>query len=70
MGWTTTGWPGDSQPKGYTDQQVSQADPGDSTGALAPEQAQQALDRFLTALSGQPAPSRRWWVGRSGFEQG
>lgn len=70
VGWTTTGWPGDSQPKGYTDQQVSQADPGDSTGALAPEQAQQALDRFLTALSGQPAPSRRWWVGRSGFEQG
>jgi hypothetical protein len=69
VGWTTTGWPGDVQPRGYTAAQVSEPDPAPAT-PLTPAQARTALDRFLPAAGGQPAGSARWWRARPGYRNG
>jgi len=70
VGWTTTNWPGDTQPRGYTPAQVSGPDPGDPTAPITAGEAQTALDRFLAALAGRPAAAGSWWAGRPGFERG
>jgi hypothetical protein len=51
VGWRFTGWPGDSQPRGYTDAQVS-GPPATTARRLAHVEAQ-ALERFLPALAGR-----------------
>ena len=70
VGWTTTNWPGDVQPRGYTAQQVSGPDPGDPTGPLTSIDAETALKKFIGALGGRPSPLDRWWRGLRGFERG
>ena len=70
VGWKTTNWPGDVQPKPYTRAEVSGPDDGDPTAALEPKDAEASLGRFLATLGGRPAPRERWWLGRPGFERG
>ena len=64
VGWSYTRWPGDLQPRGSTDAEVSTPGPdtGSITGALLDD-----LQRFLPALSGQRASRTQFWLGRSGI---
>ena len=64
VGWGYTRWPGDLQPRGSTDAEVSQPGPdtGSITGAMLDD-----LQRFLPALTGQRASRTRFWLGRSGI---
>ena len=70
VGWTVNHWPGDTQPRGYTDAQVSRPDPQPTTPPLATKAAKDALERFLPALAGRAAPRRAPWLGRAGYERG
>jgi hypothetical protein len=48
VGWTTTGWPGDVQPRGYTPQQVEELDPlTPPSGTLDVATARDALARYI-----------------------
>ena len=64
VGWGYTRWPGDLQPRGSTDAEVSQpgSDTGSITGAMLDD-----LQRFLPALTGQRASRTQFWLGRSGM---
>ncbi len=64
VGWGYTRWPGDLQPRGSTDAEVSQPGPdtGSITGAMLDD-----LQRFLPALTGQRASRTEFWLGRSGM---
>ena len=64
VGWGYTRWPGDLQPRGSTDVEVSQPGPdtGSITGAMLDD-----LQRFLPALTGQRASRTQFWLGRSGM---
>jgi len=64
VGWGYTRWPGDLQPRGSTDAEVSQPGPdtGSITGAMLDD-----LQRFLPALAGQRASRTQFWLGRSGM---
>jgi hypothetical protein len=70
VGWKTTNWDGDVQPRGYTPEQVSEPDPAAPTPPLSPREAHEALGKYLVALAGRPAPRDAWWLGRAGFERG
>ena len=64
VGWGYTRWPGDLQPRGSTDAEVSQPGPdtGSITGAMLDD-----LQRFLPALTGRRASRTQFWLGRSGM---
>jgi len=65
VGWTAVNWPGDSQPRGYTDAQVSDPDP--TSGAASSPTNQQALETlhtFLPAVAAGSASLERWWRNR------
>src|SRR5438876_8693294 len=64
IGWGYTRWPGDLQPRGSTDAEVSQPGPdtGSITGAMLDD-----LQRFLPGLTGQRASRTQFWLGRSGM---
>jgi hypothetical protein len=59
IGWTSTGWAGDTQPRGFTDAQVTKPDAG---GSPAPRAVLEV--RGLPDLSGRPAPREAWWLRR------
>src|SRR5207249_1486251 len=67
VGWGYTRWPGDLQPRGSTDAEVSTAGPdtGAITGALLDD-----LQRFLPGLTGQRASRTQFWLGRAGTAHG
>jgi hypothetical protein len=69
VGWTVNHWPGDTQPRGFTAAEVSNADPQPATPALSAKAAAAAL-KFLPGLAGQAAPRHAPWRGRAGFERG
>ena len=69
VGWTVNHWPGDTQPRGFTPEQVSNPDPQRTTPALSAKAAAAAL-KFLPALAGEPAALRTHWRARAGFERG
>jgi hypothetical protein len=69
VGWTVNHWPGDTQPRGFTPEQVSRPDPQPTTPALSAKAAQAAL-KFLPALAGEAAARRTPWRWRAGFERG
>jgi hypothetical protein len=69
VGWTVNHWPGDTQPRGFTPEQVSNADPQPATAALSVKAAQAAL-KFLPALAGQSAARATPWRARRGYERG
>ena len=61
-GWKYTNWPGDVQPAGYTNDQVSKPDPGGTRLSVA---SAKAIEKFLPALGGRAAPRDAWWLGRA-----
>src|SRR5205085_934203 len=65
-GWSYTQWPGDRQPRGYTDAQVSGLDPG-GPGLRLDTKALAGLDRFLPALAGTRGPRDRFWAAARGL---
>jgi gluconate 2-dehydrogenase subunit 3-like protein len=69
VGWTPNHWPGDTQPRGFTPEQVSQPDPQPTTPVLSAKAAAAALD-FLPALVGEPADRRTPWRSRPGYRRG
>jgi hypothetical protein len=69
VGWTTTGWPGDVQPRGYTAAQVTESDPAPATPLSAAE-ARAALDRLFAGMGGERADRLRWWRARPGYRHG
>ncbi len=65
VGWTSNGWAGDNQPRGYTPAEVSELDPS-SLQATAHDAAAARSGglRALPALSGRPASREEWWLAR------
>lgn len=66
VGWSSNGWVGDTQPRGFSPARVTIPDRGPDRGrALAPD----ALTgiRGLPDLSGRPTPREEWWGGRGRF---
>jgi hypothetical protein len=65
VGWRTTHWSGDVQPRGFTPAQVSRRDAESGRhGALTRADAEAALTRFLPALRGRHAERTAWWLAR------
>src|SRR5437763_6870483 len=64
-GWLYTNWPGDRQPHGYTDEQVSTLSSEPKAGTASVDAA--ALERFAPYLAGARAPHGRWWQRRKGL---
>jgi hypothetical protein len=60
VGWTYTGWAGDSQPRGYSDAQVSHPDEGALCAAPPAERA--AVDQLLGVLGAKPTSPRGFWA--------
>jgi hypothetical protein len=58
LGWSSNGWAGDDQPRGFTRAQVTQPD-SDSVAPLL-----KAGELRLPSLAGRPAPRDAWWLGR------
>jgi hypothetical protein len=50
VGWTTTGWPGDVQPRGYTAREVREVDPT-SAAPLGRDTARDALTRYILGIT-------------------
>jgi hypothetical protein len=69
VGWTVNNWPGDTQPRGFTPEQVSNADSQSTTAVLDTKAAVAAL-KFLPALAGRPATLAAPWRARTGYERG
>ena len=69
VGWTVNHWPGDTQPRGFTPDQVSKPDPQPATPALSAKAAAAAL-KFLPALAGEAGARHKPWRARPGFERG
>ncbi len=59
VGWSSTAWAGDTQPRGFTHAQITQPDQG---AASAPD-ALPAI-HALPDLSGRQAPREAWWLRR------
>ncbi|MFL5883451.1 MAG: gluconate 2-dehydrogenase subunit 3 family protein [Thermoleophilaceae bacterium] len=66
VGWGYTHWDGDTQPRGFTNSQVS--DPGTAGGAPKMSAKQfAALERFMPALAGKRASRDAFWMRRAGL---
>lgn len=50
VGWTTTGWPGDVQPRGYTPREVREVD-ATTAGPLDRDTARDALTRYILGIT-------------------
>ncbi len=63
VGWSTTNWRGDTLPRGYTDAEVSEADPTSGGAAVAsPDAARATFAKFLPALQPTLTPRALWWL--------
>jgi hypothetical protein len=62
-GWLYTNWPGDTQPHGFTPDQVENADADQAVNA--PDVA--LLKAFAPHLAGQRASRDKWWLRRKGL---
>jgi hypothetical protein len=52
VGWTSTGWPGDVQPRGYTHRQVRRLDPpSPTTNVLDAATARETLTRYVVGIT-------------------
>jgi hypothetical protein len=69
VGWTTTAWPGDVQPRGYTPAEVS-GPWTSSTPPLALADVQHVLQDLFAGLGGQRASQASWWLARPGLLRG
>jgi hypothetical protein len=61
VGWTSNGWAGDTQPRGFTRREVTSPDRGHT--------APRAIDgvHALRHLAGRPAARATWWLARRRF---
>jgi len=66
VGWKYTHWPGDRQPRGYTDAQVSGLDAG-GPGFKLDAKALRGMERFLPALAGVRPSRERFWLRSRGL---
>ena len=64
VGWSSNGWAGDSQPRGYSRREVTTPDPA-SPASAAPASA--ARDQRLPPLAGRAAPRDAPWLRRGGL---
>jgi hypothetical protein len=64
VGWSYVDWPGDVQPRGYTNAEVSE--PGQSSSKLSAS-ALAGLERFLPGLAGQRPARDSFWLARKGL---
>jgi hypothetical protein len=62
VGWTYTGWPGDTQPRGFTDAEVSTAGP--ATLQLAAVDATALMQKFIGGFAGLAATRAQSWRRR------
>jgi hypothetical protein len=69
VGWTVNHWDGDTQPRGFPPERVSQPDPSPTTPILSAKAALAAL-KFLPGLAGQPAARLAPWLARPGYKRG
>lgn len=72
-GWVPINWPGDVQPRGFTDRQVTEPDPpskGATPGPGSEAAHREAFARFLPAVAGRPQPREQWWLGRRPYGRG
>lgn len=63
VGWTSNGWHGDNQPRGFTPAQVSELDRPRARAGEA-DAAKLELPATLPSLSGRPASREEWWLAR------
>ena len=70
VGWTVNHWDGDTQPRGFTPDRVSNPDPSPTTPPLTPQAAVDALKKFLPGMAGQAAARSTPWRSRPGYERG
>jgi hypothetical protein len=71
VGWSSNGWTGDTQPRGFSRERVTTAD-RTATAADRVASGERPLDalstlRGLPDLSGRPTPHDAWWLGRGRF---
>jgi hypothetical protein len=69
VGWTTTGWPGDVQPRGFTAAEVS-GPWRSSKPPLLLADVEAFLTDLFAGLGGQRASQASWWLARPGFKRG
>lgn len=67
-GWTYTNWPGDSQPRGFTDAEVGTAGP--VTLGLAAGDAAALLEKFIGGFAGRRATRAASWRRLRGAGKG
>jgi hypothetical protein len=65
-GWKYTNWPGDTQPQGFTPEQVENADTTATAARTSPPTPAQ-LQTLLPHLAGQRASRDKWWLRRKGL---
>lgn len=58
VGWRYTGWDGDNQPRGYTDEEVSTLDAGAARIEVSADAADRLLDRFGPLLGARRSVRR------------
>jgi hypothetical protein len=69
VGWTTTGWPGDVQPRGFTAAEVSGPWPS-ARSPLRLADVEGVLTELFAGLGGRRASQASWWLARPGFKRG
>jgi hypothetical protein len=71
VGWSSNGWVGDTQPRGFSRARVTTPDrtPPERTADRGTAPARDALTgiRGLPDMSGRAAPREAWWLGRGRF---
>jgi hypothetical protein len=71
VGWSSNGWVGDTQPRGFSRARVTSPDraPSDRTPDRGKALARDALTgiRGLPDMSGRPTAREAWWLGRGRF---
>lgn len=70
VGWSSNGWVGDTQPRGFSRTRVTTPDRSpDRTPDRGQAPARDALTgiRGLPDMSGRPTPREAWWLGRGRF---
>jgi hypothetical protein len=64
VGWTSNGWAGDNEPRGYTPAEVSELDRKSIEATAHDAEPARPAIPSLPALSGRPASRDEWWLAR------
>jgi hypothetical protein len=66
IGWSSNGWVGDTQPRGFSRVRVTAPDRAPGRGRAIAADASTGIPGLLD-LSGRPTPRAAWWLGRGRF---